>query len=238
MLAPSSPKRLRDYTKIPLEVLVIVLSIAPIILLIYFYPALPSKIPVFLNFRGEVEVWADKTVTSVFRVPLMAIDLQLIFLLMKYATLQYSSGSPAAAAYESRLAAYGVAIWDWLRCFNAIKMSAESLDVLFMSEERLHFLRTPAWAVVWIAVILGVAGALVYGYRLLAVKREMKKTIGDGSVGKQVYRNHVYVRIFYYNPSDAAMFVDKYGVNFGNKWSYALLACVAAYPLLVFSTSY
>jgi uncharacterized membrane protein len=237
MQSAQPSKRLRDHTRIPLETLIVVLSIAPILLLIYFYPTLPNQIPVFLNFRGDVEVWADKSVVSVFRVPLMALDLQLIFLLMKNGTLQFKPKVRAPGEYQTRLRACGVGLWDWFRCFNAIKMSVESLDILFMSDERMRFLRTPAWALTWTAVILGVVGALAYGYRLLIVNREMKRAVGEFPLNDPIDKAHVYGGVFYYNPSDSAMFVDKYGINFGNKWVYALIACVVAYPLLVFSTS-
>jgi uncharacterized membrane protein len=229
-------KRLRDHTIIPLEIVIAVLTFAPIPLLIYFYPTLPSRIPVFLNFRGEVEVWADKSVISVFRVPLMAIDLQLICLLMKYGTVHYK---PLALVgpefYLKRLTTLSIGIWDWFRASIAVKMIAESLSILFVRNRDMSLLETTAWAVTWIATIVGVAGALVYGFRLLVVKREMKKAAGDAPVVRSTDKSHVYSGIFYYNPADSAVFVDKYGLNFGNLWSYALLACAVGYPLLVFS---
>lgn len=240
MPSPLPSKLLRDHTNIPFEIFIAAFSLLPIFILIYFYPTLPEQIPVFRNFRGDVNVWADKSVVSVFRVPLMAIDLQLMCLLMKYGSLRYQPGLPPGNVegnldFQRRLLDLSSGLWDWFRGLIAFKMSAESLDVLFMSDKRLHFLKTPAWAVAWIAGILGIAGALVYGYRMLIVKREMKKAFGNVSVKSQVDKANVYGGIFYYNPSDSAVFVDKYALNFGSLWSYALLACLAAYPLLVFS---
>ncbi|MDT4954029.1 MAG: hypothetical protein QOJ02_2167 [Acidobacteriota bacterium] len=240
MLNPLPSQRLRDYTSIPVEILVVALSVAPVLILIYFYAVLPERIPVFLNLRGEVEVWAAKSVVSVFRVPAMAIDLQAICLLMKYGSLRSRQTLPAGNVeeylqYQRRAYALNAGLWDWLRCFNAVKMCAESLDILFMGDGRSHFLRTPARTVTWIAVILAIVGALFYVYRLLVVRREMKKAMGNVSIGRRVDRAHLYGRIFYYNPDDPAVFVEKYAVNFANKWVYVLVACVAAYPLLVFS---
>ena len=230
------PRRLRDYARIPLEIVIAVLTFAPIPILIYFYPTLPARIPVFLNFRGEVEVWADKSVISVFRVPLMAIDLQLICLLMKYGTVHYKPSSLAGAEfYMKRLTSLSVGIWDWFRASIAVKMIAESLSILFTRNRDMNLLETTAWAVTWIATIAGVGGALVYGYRLLVVKRAMKKTAGDVPMVRLIDKSHVYGRVFYYNPADSAVFVDRYGLNFGSLWSYALLACAGVYPLLVFS---
>lgn len=239
-MSPPSPQRLRDYTSVPFEIFVAAFSVAPVLILIYFYPLLPGRIPVFLNLRGEVEVSAARSVTSVFRLPAMAIDLQAICLLMKYGVVQ-SRPRPRAGNVEAYLqyqrgaTALGVGLLDWLRCFIALKMGAESLDILFMSDERLRFLWTPARAFTWTAVVLGVAGALFYGYRLLVVKRELGRATGKAGVGRQVDRAHLYGGIAYFNPDDPALFVDGYALNFANKWVYVLAACVVAYPLLVFS---
>lgn len=214
-MATSRPSpRLSDYTSIPVEIIVASFSVLPIFLLIYFYPILPERIPVFLNLSGEVEVWATKSVASVFRLPAMALDLQAICLLMKYGAVRYQTTLPAenTESYQRRSAALSARLWDWLRCFNGVKMSAESLSILFMSDGRLHFLRTPAWAVAWIAAILGVAGALFYCYRLLIIKREMKEAVSKAYAVRRAPK-HVF--------------------SF-DKRTYALAACLIAYTLLVF----
>src|SRR6267378_4080726 len=120
-----SHSRLSDYTSIPVEILVVTLSLAPILVLIYFYPVLPERIPVFLNLHGEVEKWATKSVASVFRVPTMAIDLQLLCLLMKYAVVrsQLSVSDNNAEAYwqyQDRMTSLTSGLWDLLRSFVAI----------------------------------------------------------------------------------------------------------------------
>jgi hypothetical protein len=59
---PMSHDRFRAYTFLPLEVFIAVLSFGPILVLLYFYRALPDQIPVFLNLRGEVDMsplWVD-----------------------------------------------------------------------------------------------------------------------------------------------------------------------------------
>lgn len=235
--------------------LIAALTAVPIVVLLYFYPALPERIPVFLNFRGGVEVWAAKSWAAVLRVPAMAIDLQLICLLMKYGTVRSQKTKP-----ESRLTGLGATnteeylqfqnratfltarLWDWLRCLVAFKMAAASLEVVFMNLERLRFLWTPAWAITWIAAILSIVAAVYYGYRLLMVRREMKAALASADVKapesadieKRIDKAHLLGGFLYYNPNDPAPFVDKYAFNFVNKWVYVLLACIVAYPLLVF----
>ena len=239
MLKRQPSPRLNDYSNLPFEILIATLTAAPILVLIYFYPVLPERVPVFLNLRGEVEVWAVKSIASVFRLPAMAIDLQVLCLLMKYGVVKSKPAAPVRNVeeywqYQTKSTILYASLWDCLRCLIAFKMSAESLDILLMSNERLHFLRTPTRAIPWIAAILSIVGALFYGYRLLVIRRSMKKAVGSVDVARQVDRGHLYLSIFYYNPYDPAMFANKYLFNFANKWLYVLIASVVAYPLLVF----
>lgn len=249
MTTPQS-ERLRDYSNSVLEVLIAFLTVVPILVLIYFYPALPERIPVFLNLRGEVEVWAPKSLAAVLRVPAMAVDLQLICLLMKYGTVKSKMIAPdsrsmnaeAWVLHQRRVTFLTTRLWDWLRCLVAFKMAAASVEIIFMSDERMRFLWTPAWAITWLAAILSIIAALYYGFRLLMVKREIKnaggsvdaETPGSTDLQKQVDKAKVTGGLIYFNPDDPAMFVDKYLFNFGNKWVYLLLASIAVYPLLVF----
>lgn len=217
MSKPLPSQRLRDYTSVPLEIFIVSLSVLPILLLSYFYPTLPQRVPVFLNLRGEVVVWANKSFASVFRLPAMALDLQAICLLMKYRMVQAKSGLPLRNVeeylqYQESSAALSAGLWDWLRCFSAIKMCAESLSIFFISDERLNFLRIAGWVVTWLATIAGVAGALFYVYRLMVVKRKMRAAFGKADVDVQA---------------------AKHPFSF-TRWLYALAVCIVLYPALVF----
>jgi uncharacterized membrane protein len=234
-----SSQRLSDYTNLPVEILVVSLSVAPIFILVYFYPILPERIPVFLNLNGDVEQWAVKSLASVFRLPAMAIDLQLLCLLMKYATVQ---SGPAWIAKEmgeiwdhhKRITALSAGLWDMLRLFVVVKMSAESLSIFFASNDRFPNLKTLLWAIPWIVAVLAIVAALIYGYRLLVTKRRMNKTAAHSRVKQNIAKTHVFAGFIYYNSEDSAPFVDRYVFNFANKYVYALVACAVAYPLLVF----
>lgn len=230
------PRRLRDYTSIPFEVLIAVFSVLPFFVLAYFYPALPGRVPLFMNLNGEVAVWAEKSVVSVFRVPLMAVDTQLICLLLKYGLIKSEPVLPADApaeqrGYHERHVNLGAGITDWLRCLVAFKMSAASLDTIFLSVERFKFLSRPAFAVTALAALLSVVGGIVYGYRLLALRRRS----GGVNFREPVDARHVYGGVLYFNRDDPALFVRKYVFNVGNEWAWVFIACLVAYPLLVFS---
>lgn len=231
-------QRLRDYTNIPFEIFVVAFSILPFFALVYFYPVLPERVPLFLNLSGEVAMWAEKGVLSVFRVPLMAVDTQLICLLMKYGTVQSEADAPleiAPAEHRKQYVSLNVGLWDWFRCLVAFKMSAASLDTVFLSLERFKFLSRPAFAITAIAALLSIAGALFYGYRLLVVRREMREKFEDVKLQKPIDARCVYGGVLYFNPSDSALFVSKHIFNFANKWAYVFIAGIIVYPLLVFS---
>lgn len=234
-------QRLRDYTDIPFEVFIAVFSILPFFVLAYFYPMLPERVPLFMNLNGEVAVWAEKGVLSVFRVPLMAVDTQLVCLLMKYGTVKSKTIVPLETAkeqagYEKQYVSLNVGLWDWFRCLVAFKMSAASLDTIFLSLDRFKFLSRPAFAITAIAALLSITGGLFYGYRLLVLKRKFRGEPGDEKIQQPIGARHVYGGVFYFNPSDSALFVSKYIFNFANKWAWVFIACIIVYPLLVFSS--
>jgi uncharacterized membrane protein len=232
-------RRLSEYTNIPFEIFVVAFTVLPFFVLAYFYPALPDRVPLFMKLNGDVAVWGEKDWLSVFRVPLMAVVTQVVCLLMKYGVLQSEAALSVESAddygrLQKQYIALNVSLWDWFRCLVAFKMSAASLDTIFLSIERFKFLSRPAFAITFIAAMLSIAGALFYGYRLLSVKRKIKERFGDAKIQKPVDARRVYGRVMYFNPADSALFVSKYIFNFGNKWVWVFIACIIAYPLLVF----
>lgn len=232
----SQTQPLRERTSVRFEIFIVAFTVLPFFMLAYFYPLLPERVPQFLTLTGEVETWAEKSVISVFRVPMMAVVTQIVCLLMKYGTLQ--SRALAAAREQSKLQEQylrlNAGLWDWFRWTVAFKMSAESLSTVFLSLERFKFLAQPTFVITALASLIGVAGALFYLYRLLSVRRDIKARFGNEYVPKPVDTRRVYGGILYFNPSDRALFVSKYIFNFANKWAWIFIACVIAYPLLVF----
>ena len=238
-MAEAQTQLLRDLTNIKFEIFIVAFTILPFFFLAYFYPLLPERVPQFLTLTGDVRTWAPKSLSSVFRVPLMAVVTQIVCLLMKYGTLQAGALASVEVSHEqTKLQEHylrvNAGLWDWFRWTVAFKMSAESLSTVFLSLERLRFLARPTYVVTAMAALIGVAGALVYLYRLLAVRRDMKARFGDDYVPKPVDTRRIYGGVFYFNPSDPALFVSKYIFNFANKWVWLFIACIITYPLLVF----
>ena len=232
-------QRLSDHTNIWVESFVAAFTILPFLALAYFYPALPERVPLFMSLNREVAVWGEKNWLSVFRVPLMATVTQVVCLLMKYSLLQSKVALPVEhagdyARFHKRSAVLSLGLWDWFRCIAALKMCAATFDTIFLSIERFRFLSKPAFIITLIVALLSIPVALVYGYRLLVLKREMKERFGETKTRQPVDERYVYGRALYFNPTDSALFVSKYIFNFANLWAWVFIACIIAYPLLVF----
>lgn len=233
-MSPTESPRLRDYTTIPFEIFIAVFTILPFFVLAYFYPVLPDRVPLFLTLNGEVAEWAGKSVLSVFRVPLMAVVQQLVLLLVKYGTIQSRAKVPVELVkLRAESLNLNARLWDWFRWTVAFKMSAEFVHTIllsydFRSASRVVFIITAS------AALIGVGGALFYVYRLLVVSRKTKKQFGDLKLEKPIDKRYVYARVLYFNPSDPDLFSGKYIFNFANRWAWVFIACIIAYPLLVF----
>jgi uncharacterized membrane protein len=235
-------ERLSEYTNIWVEIFVATFTILPFLVLAYFYPLLPERVPLFMNLNGEVAVWGEKSWLAVFRVPLMAAVTQVVCLLMKYSVLQAEVALPVEMADDyARLhkqsAVLSLGLWDWFRCIAALKMSAATFDTIFLSIERFRFLSKPAFIITLIVALLSIPAALFYGYRLFILRRKIKERFGDAKTRKPVDASRVYAGVLYFNPSDSALFVSKYVFNFANIWAWVFIACIIAYPLLVFLPS-
>src|SRR6266478_3408054 len=94
MSSHSPPSRFDHHTNFLFELFIAALTLLPFLVLIYFYPGLPERIPEYLNLHGDVAVWGRKSLFSIFRLPLMALDLQLLCLLLKYGLWQGQAAWP------------------------------------------------------------------------------------------------------------------------------------------------
>lgn len=234
----SSPHQFRDHTNVGLELIVVALTLLPFLALLFFYSSLPERIPEYLNLSGDVAVWGRKSLFSVFRLPLMALDLQMLCLLMKYGIWQgIATRNPEdkepSATYRKEAIKLSLSLWDWFRAFIAIKLGASSLEIIFYSLERFRSLTTVTRITSWTSSILGIAGAAFYGYRLLIVNRKLKETGGRRQIPREISHQKSGA-LFYYNPDDPSWFNDRYSPNFANKWVYLFLACLLGLPLLMF----
>jgi uncharacterized membrane protein len=162
--------------------------------------------------------------------------MQMLCLLMKYGLGQGGLVRPGqpAETYATESLKLSSRLWDWFRALIAFKLGASSLEVIFLTNDRLHSLATTMRTISWAAAVLGIIGAGFYLYRLIPLNRKLKQMGGADEVNQQNQPSHLRAGIFYYNPSDPSLFVKKYWLNFANKWAYAFLLCLVCLPLLMF----
>ena len=234
MSSQSAPTGFRSHTNVLFELFIATLVLLPFLILIYFYPSLPERIPEYLNLHGDVEVWGRKSWFSVFRLPLMALDLQLLTVFMKYGlwqkyAMQPHQPSETLASKSLRLLDGSV---EWLRAMVAIKLFVSSIEVIFLTNDKFKSLAIATRAISWISSILGVIGAGFCFYAMFKLRR--KRPAAGVRRNQSPDQMHVRGGIFYYNSADPSLFADKYLFNFANKWLYVFLVCLLCLPLLMF----
>jgi uncharacterized membrane protein len=241
--ASLASRRLGDYTNIVLEVALVILIVAPLLMLIYFYPLLPERIPSHWNWKGEANAWAKKSFGAVFMLPVTSIYLQGLFLLIKHGLMQVKMTLPAEhteqySRYKEQALGINMQVMDWLRVLIAVLLGSLSVDIVLTTSDRLRSFQTLAAVVVSAAslTLLIVCAYLIS--RFVQINRKLKAEVGQVYVQSKTDAEHWYGGgLFYYNPDDPALFVEKlvgfgYTINFGNKAALVYAAYLLALPLL------
>jgi uncharacterized membrane protein len=237
-------RHLSEYTNVYLEAAMLFLTVIPSLFLIYYYPQLPEKIPVHWNWRGRPDGWAQKSFGSVFFLSLMLIYLQGLFLLVKHGLLTVKMTLPAERAEEylkgkEEFLSTIMKMMDWVRLMVATMMGALLLNIVFSSVERLRHLSALAVVVDSTSTLLLVAVCVYFIVRLVKIDRRLKRTAGRVYVQRGRDAAHWYAGgLFYYNPEDPALFVEKlvgfgYTFNMANRRVYVYLAYIILLPLIM-----
>jgi uncharacterized membrane protein len=235
-------RRLADYTSIALEIAVALLIIAPIPVLIYYYPLLPDRIPVHWNIHGQPDSWGNKSFASIFLLPIMMIYLQGLMLIMKHGLMQAKMTLPIEHTEQylklkEESLSVTMKMMDHVRLGTSIMLSTLSLGIISTVSG------APVWR--WIIVIV-IATSLILpvvcfyaAYRLMKINTQLRASTGRSYVQRQTDADRWYCGgIFYFNPDDPALWVERmvglgYTVNMGNKKAYMYLAYVLLLPLVL-----
>jgi uncharacterized membrane protein len=237
-------RRLADYTSLALEVAIVVLTIAPVLLLVHYYPQLPERIPVHWNWKGQANEWASKSYFTVFSLAGMLIYMQGLILAVKHGVLGVKMTLPAEHAEEYlRLKEASLALMvrfmDWIRLMLGIMMGSLAANIAFTAVDRLRFLSGVATTAAWVSALLMVIAVIFSIYRFYRIDRELKAQVGRIYVQRRRDASHWYLGgLIYFNREDPALWVEKlvgwgYTCNLGNKWFYAYAALFAGVPLLL-----
>jgi uncharacterized membrane protein len=240
-------RRLADYTNLALEVAVALLTVAPILLLVYYYPQLPERIPTHWNWQGEPDAWARKSYYSVFSVAAVMVYMQGLLLFVKHGLLGVKMTLPAEHTEkylrlkeESLLVT--VRLMDWMRLLLCVLLGGLTSNIALRAIEHLRPLSRLVMVAVWTSGLLTAAAVVFVIYRFYTVDRRLKAEVGRVYVQRQKDAAHWYLGgLVYFNREDPAVWVEKlvgwgYTFNLGNKWVYLYAAVMAGVPLLLMLT--
>lgn len=237
-------RTLSKYTIIVLEFLIVVLAITPFVILVYFYPALPERVPVHWGFKGLPDRWAHKTLSTVFFVPVLSIYLQAWFLMLKYDLVHAKMTVPAKQAEvylsaKEQLIVASVRMMDWMRALIGFLLGLVSMFILLSTIESLRHFMPVANLLVWPLVILLLIVAFYYIYRFMAINNGLEEATGNSNVLRESEAEKWSSGgLFYYNPNDPALIVEKrdglgFTYNFAGKGIRLRLAFLALVPIIV-----
>lgn len=237
-------RHLSDYTSLALEISIVVLTIAPVLLLIYYYPQLPERIPVHWNWRGVADGWARKSYFSVFSLAAMLVYMQGLLLAVKHGVLGVKMTLPAEHTEDylrlkEEALALTVRFMDWMRPLLCILLGSMTANIAFSAIEGLHFLSSVVAIATWVCVALMLVATATAIYRFYKIDRRLKLVVGRVYVQRQKDAAHWHLGgLVYFNREDPALFVEKlvgwgYTFNMGNKWVYLYLAIMIAVPVLL-----
>jgi uncharacterized membrane protein len=238
-------RRLADYTNLALEIAIVLLTVAPVLLLVYYYPQLPERIPVHWNWRGEPDGWARKSYFVVFSTAAMLVYMQALLVVIKHGLLGVKMTLPAEHAEDylrlkEAALALTVGFLDWMRLLLCVLLGTLAANIAFSAIEHLHFLSSYVAIVEWASAIVMMAATAFFAYRFYRIDRRLKAEVGRVYVQRQKDAAHWYLGgLIYFNREDPALWVEKlvgwgYTCNMGNKWVYLYLVIMLGVPLLLF----
>jgi uncharacterized membrane protein len=237
-------RRLADYTNLALEAAIVVLTIAPVLLLVYYYPQLPERIPMHWNWKGEPDEWARKSYFAVFSLAAMLVYMQGLLLAVKHGVLGVKMTLPAEHTEDylrlkEAALALTVRFMDRMRLLLCILLGSLAANIAFSAVEHLRFLTGIAFVAAWASGLLMFVATAFAVYSFYKIDRRLKAEVGRVYVQRQRDAAHWYLGgLIYFNREDPALFVEKlagwgYTFNMGNKWVYLYLSIMIAVPLLL-----
>ncbi len=237
-------RRLADYTHYALEVVIVLLTIAPVFVLIYYYPTIPERVPVHWGFNGMPDRWAHKSFSTVFFLPVLALYMQSWFLVLKYDLVHAKMTLPAQQAEvylaaKEQLIVASMRMMDWIRGLIAGLLGLVSMFMLLATNESLRHWMPIANFLVWPFVGLLLVVSLYYIYRFMSINNALEAVTGNSNVQRESEAEKWSSGgLFYYNPNDPALIVEKrdglgFTYNFAGEGIRLRMALLALVPVIV-----
>jgi Predicted membrane protein len=186
-----------------------------IILSFTFYDRLPEKIPIHFNIIGQADNWMAKSFFSVFFAPAMQLLMTLlmffVYAMIGKARQQAEAVHPEQSLEQNRIFRYR---WSVFIVFTSLAMNGLFGMILFTGFishiiMSILFLGIMASVMIWVVILCFTTGQ---GGSLLKLGRTKSERAGNRDEDR-----HWKLGIFYYNPDDPALFVEK---RFGIGWTF------------------
>lgn len=191
---------------------------------LYMYDIMPDKVPMQYNMNGEVTRWADKSYKLLLFGPLMQVFITMLMAFAYWtigkAKQQVDVAHPMRSIEQNRIFRYS---WSAFTVFSGLAMI---ILFGFMQISILGIVKKP-WLIT--AVPMVIALSIIISAIILSI------TTGQGgskiSVESDEFNNvvnrdddrHWKFGIFYYNPDDPALFVEKrFGIGWTNNFARPL----------------
>lgn len=182
------------------------------------WPRIPERVPIHFGASGLPDGWAEKSVASVFLVPILALVMAVVLgAATALVSLVRDATRTLMTVYMGGIALIVQAM--------LLVLGSRSLEVALGAREGLG---PPTW--VFLAVLLGWTLGGVVWIAVRTRKMQLSAPVADDRFWK--------AGLIYVNPDDPSLVVPKrfgigYTLNFGNRWALLLLLLMLAGPLVV-----
>lgn len=209
-----------------------------------FYSQMPERVPIHYNLSGEATQWATKSYRLLLAAPLlqtiMMFLMVFIYWIIGKAKQQVDPANPEGSVEQNRIFRY-----RW----SAFTVFAGLMTIGLFGIMQLSF--TGLIKNIWLTtlVTLGLSLGITVGAIVLSFTTGQggsRVSIGKSKSGTAINRNddqYWKLGIFYYNPDDPALFVEKrFGIGWTNNFARSvswviLLGFILVLPLLIWTVS-
>lgn len=210
------------------------------------HDTLPDRIPTHWNFRGEADAWSNKSFSSVLQLPIMQFFITGVmyfsFKMIERSKQQISPRNAKVSSEQNRLfrlrwSAYiivlSVVISLMFTFINFITLNIIKVSGIGMTAVMMTFIIPILIGSIFMSLWTGQGGS--------RIKISQDKEINENASGREDDR-HWKLGVFYFNPSDPALFIEKrfgvgWTINFGRPIAVTLflgiILMVILLPLLL-----
>jgi uncharacterized membrane protein len=198
----------------------VTIAVANGIIAYSLYDSLPNRIPTHWNFMGEADAWSDKSLSSVLNLPMIQIfvtgAMYFSYKMIERSKQQISPRNAEVSREQNRLfrlrwSAYTIVLCIMISLMftfiNFISLNIITVSGIGMSAIMMAFIIPILIGSIFMSLWTGQGGS--------RIKISEDKEINENVVGREDDK-HWKLGVFYFNPSDPALFIEK---RFGVGWT-------------------